>query len=309
MSGEHDPVRASGLTKFYGGSAAVRGISFTVRHGECYGFLGPNGAGKTSAMKMICARSAVSEGDIKVFGLDVRTRAAEIKRRIGVVPQENNLDPGLNVFENLVMYARYYGQSRREAADSARRALEFARLTEKSAARPDELSGGMKRRLVIARALLNEPELLIMDEPTTGLDPRGRHEVWQQLAELKSRGVTLILTTHYMEEAGRLCDRLAMMDRGVILAEGSPEELIRTMVGTSVIEVPDTGLDAGLLDAAGALIRGWMKIGSAYFLYTDSQTAVMDRLSRRLPELSGILARPANLEDVFLTLAERGLDG
>ncbi len=306
-------VLARGLTKKYGDLTVVKGINFEVRRGECYGFLGPNGAGKTSTMKMVYGRSTVTGGELKVLGLDAQTETAEIKRRVGVVPQENNLDPDLNVMENLVIYARYYGQSRGEAAERARRALEFVQLMDKSGARIEELSGGMKRRLVIARALLNDPELLVLDEPTTGLDPRARHAVWQQLAELKSRGVTLILTTHYMEEASRLCDRLVMMDSGLILAEGTPEGLIRERVGIYVLEVPATAFEESP-DGARALkeilpfLRGQMKIGSSLFLFSDANGPVTERLSRRRPDLKHLVFRPANLEDVFLTLADRGLD-
>lgn len=310
-------VMAKDLVKRYGKSVAVKGIDFTVRRGECFGFLGPNGAGKTSTMKMVYGRSSASDGELKVFGLDARVDLRAIKRRVGVVPQDNNLDPDLSALENLVLYARYFGQSRREAEERGRRALEFAQLVDKAKARVDELSGGMKRRLVIARAMLNDPELLVLDEPTTGLDPHARHVVWQQLAELKSRGVTLILTTHYMEEAGRLCDRLVMMNEGRILAEGAPEELIRSRLGAHVLEVPvgdgfkangETVIQALGLGEITPLLRDWMRIGSTLFLFSDDNGAVMDRLARLRPDLNRLLARPANLEDVFLTLAERGLD-
>ncbi len=320
-------VKARGLVKRYGQSVAVRGIDFTVRRGECFGFLGPNGAGKTSTMKMVYGRSSTSGGELEVLGLDARTDLRAIKRRVGVVPQDNNLDPDLSALENLVLYARYFGQSRREAAERGRRALEFVQLADKAKARVDELSGGMKRRLVIARAMLNDPEVLVLDEPTTGLDPRARHLVWQQLAELKDRGVTLLLTTHYMEEAGRLCDRLVMMNEGRILAEGRPGELICSRLGAHVLEIAvgDGATDNGpkgdglksngesVIQALGLgeitpLIRDWLRIGSTVFLFSDDNGAVMDRLARLRPDLNRLLARPANLEDVFLTLAERGLD-
>lgn len=306
-------VVARGLVKRYGDSVAVKGIDFNVRRGECYGFLGPNGAGKTSTMKMIYGRSGVSDGELKVLGLDARVDIRGIKRRVGVVPQENNLDPDLSVIENLVIYARYFGQSSREAQDRAARALEFVQLTDKALVRVDELSGGMKRRLVIARALVNDPELLVLDEPTTGLDPRARHLVWQQLSDLKRRGITLLLTTHYMEEAQRLCDRLVVMDEGRILAEGDPATLIRERVGTYVVEVPadalePTALGNGKAAELGSLIRGRMRIGSTLFLFNDDNRALMDRLAQVQPGLGHVLARSANLEDVFLVLAGKELD-
>ena len=301
-------VRARGLTKRYRDNAAVRGIDFTVRPGECFGFLGPNGAGKTSTMKMVYGRTSVSDGELRVLGHDVREELPAVKRLVGVVPQDNNLDPDLTAFENLVLYARYFGQSRRQAGERAGRALRFVQLEDKARVRVDELSGGMKRRLVIARALLNDPELLVLDEPTAGLDPHARHLVWQQLVELKQRGVTLLLTTHYMEEAGRLCDRLVVMNEGRILAEGDPVALVRERVGAFVVEVPAAAMTASLLQEVLPVTRGQLRIGSNVFLFNDDNGAVLDRLAGAGPELDHLLARPANLEDVFLAVAGRGLD-
>ena len=223
MSAAEPAVAARGLVKRYGDLVAVDGIDFTVRPGECFGFLGPNGAGKTSTMKAIYGLARVDGGELRVLGLDARTHRREIKARIGVVPQEQNLDGELSVRENLEMQAVYHGI----AADGRIDELLRAALLEKRAdAKPQELSGGMKRRLLIARALVNRPELIVLDEPTTGLDPQARIAIWGLLGDLKRRGVTLIVTTHYMEEAQRICDRLVIMDGGEIVAAGSPAELL-----------------------------------------------------------------------------------
>jgi len=216
-------VRGRGLRKHYGTLTAVDGIDFDVAVGECFGFLGPNGAGKTTTMKMIYGLAAVEEGELSVLGLDARTERRAIKSRIGVVPQEQNLDRELNVRENLEVQAMYHGM---QAGDRIDELLEFALLTQRAGARPSELSGGMKRRLLIARALVNRPSLVVLDEPTTGLDPQARRAVWELLGALRSDGVTLIVTTHYMEEAQRICDRLVIMDLGRIVTEGSPDELL-----------------------------------------------------------------------------------
>jgi lipooligosaccharide transport system ATP-binding protein len=225
-------VEARGLVKRYGDVVAVRGIDFEVRAGECFGFLGPNGAGKTSTMKAIYGLANVDGGELRVLGLDARTARREIKARIGVVPQEQNLDGELTVRENLVMQATYHGIRADGRIDEL---LRDARLDKRAGSRPQELSGGMKRRLLIARALVNRPELVVLDEPTTGLDPQARLAIWAQLADLKSRGVTLVVTTHYMEEADRICDRLVIMDDGEIVATGSPAEL-RERYGQETLE-------------------------------------------------------------------------
>ncbi len=225
------PVVARDLVKRYGSFTAVDGVSFEIHEGECFGMLGPNGAGKSTTIKMITCFSPLSGGSLTVRGLDVSTEARQIKRVLGLVPQEDNLDPELPVRRNLEIYARYFGISRQEAAPRIDESLKLFQLQEKASAKVDDLSGGMKRRLVIARALVNNPQLLVLDEPTTGLDPQARHLVWQQLRYLKSRGVTMLLTTHYMDEAAHLCDRLVIMHRGKILEEGTPAALIDEHAG------------------------------------------------------------------------------
>ena len=227
-------VEASGLTKRYGESVAVDAIDFTIPRGTCFGFLGPNGAGKTSTMKMIYGRSPVTGGTLRVLGLDARTQMRAIKRRIGVVPQEDNLDPDFTVRDNLIVYAGYYGVERAEARRRAADLLDFAGLREKPGVPVDQLSGGQKRRLVIVRALVNRPDLVVLDEPTTGLDPQARRLVWGRLRELLGQGVTLLLTTHYMDEAAELCDHLVVMDHGRILARGAPAELVAAHAGAAV---------------------------------------------------------------------------
>lgn len=236
VGGTLDVVAAEDLVKEYDGLQAVRGINFRIKARECFGFLGPNGAGKTSTVKMIYGLSPVSAGKLTVLGMDVRTKIRDIKRRLGVVPQENNLDPDLKVLQNLLVYASFFNISGSEARNRAQELLEFFGLADKAKERVESLSGGMKRRLTIARALINKPDLLILDEPTTGLDPQARHMVWQRLRQLKEQGVTLILTTHYMEEASQLCDRLVIMDRGEILVEGNPHQLVSEQAGEEIVE-------------------------------------------------------------------------
>ncbi|MHB9144307.1 MAG: ABC transporter ATP-binding protein [Symbiobacteriia bacterium] len=305
-------VFAHDLVKRYGEHTAVDAIHFEVRRGECFGFLGPNGAGKTSTMKMIYGRSEVTSGELTILGFDPRRQLADIKRIVGVVPQENNLDPDLTVWENLYIYARYFELPPAQAVERCRFVLDFVGLMEKSKDKVDELSGGMKRRLVIGRALINRPQVLVLDEPTTGLDPHARHLVWQQLAALRGEGVTLLLTTHYMEEASRLCDRLVVMDQGRILAEGRPSDLVEAQVGRQVVELPGAeALDPGrdLPEAVLRLVRRTHRIGSSVFLFTDDNRSLLGALAAAQPDLAArALARPATLEDVFLTLAGRGLE-
>src|SRR5215217_1757065 len=228
---------ARDLKKSYNGFEAVKGVDFEVYRGECFGFLGPNGAGKTTTMKMIYGAVIPTSGELDVAGLDVRRCEREIKRRIGVVPQENNLDDDLMVKENLLVYGRYYDLPRKLALQRAEELLDFVQLTEKADSKVEQLSGGMKRRLLIARALINDPEIVVLAEPTTGLDPQARHLVWDRLFRLKQRGVTLVLTTHYMDEAEQLCDLLVIMDRGRIVAEGSPRALIERYSTREVVEL------------------------------------------------------------------------
>ena len=229
-------VLARGLRKAYNGRVAVDGIDFEVEPGICFGFLGPNGAGKTTTMKMIYGLAEIEAGELRVLGLDARRQRREVKSRLGVVPQETNLDNDLTIRENLLVHARYFGLGAEAAAARVEELLSFALLRERAHGRVQELSGGMKRRLLIARALINDPELVVLDEPTTGLDPQARLAVWGALGRLRERGVTVLLTTHYMEEAARLCDHLLIMDEGRIVAEGGPAELVREYVGAGTLE-------------------------------------------------------------------------
>jgi len=230
-------VQARGLTKKFGDFLAVDAVDFDIARGEAFGFLGPNGAGKTSTMKMITTVSPITEGKLTVFGLDPTTEGRAIRQRIGVVPQEDNLDLELTVAENLYIYGRYHDMERRAIRERIEELLEFAQLTDRAKSKVEPLSGGMKRRLTIARALINDPELVILDEPTTGLDPQARHVLWDRLYRLKQQGATLIITTHYMDEAEQLCDRLVVMDGGKIVAEGSPRQLIAQYAPREVVEL------------------------------------------------------------------------
>lgn len=243
-------VLARGLTKRYGDLTAVDGIDLQIERGECFGFLGPNGAGKTTTMRMIYGRTPPTAGTLHVLGLDVTRDIRAIKARIGIVPQEDNLDPDFSALQNLTVYANYFGLRRAEALRRAHELLDFARLSEKAGAQVDALSGGMKRRLVLARGLINRPQLVVLDEPTTGLDPQARHLVWDQLRTLKGQGVTLLLTTHYMDEAERLCDRIAVIDRGRILALDTPAALIEQYGGG-----PGATLEDVFLHLAGRTLR------------------------------------------------------
>lgn len=313
-------VRAEGLVRRYGDFEAVRGISFTIEPGECFGFLGPNGAGKTSTIRMITCRIPVTRGHLAVFGLDARRHPAEIKARMGVVGQENNLDEALSVRENLEIYGAYFGLSRAEAAARARRLLAFVGLVEHAHLQPRQLSGGLKRRLAIARALVNDPDLVVLDEPTTGLDPEARLLVWQRLGELRQRGVTLLLTTHYMEEAARLCDRVALMSEGKLQAVGRPAELVRRYAGEQVLEVDrwegdlPRVLEQARGQAAGAggdglPLQRYRQVGSSYYLYGEDTAPLLQGLAARGVRLLEYRARGASLEDVFLELTGAGLDG
>jgi lipooligosaccharide transport system ATP-binding protein len=302
-------VEARNLTKAYGSFVAVKGIDFTVLRQECFGFLGPNGAGKTSTMKMIYCRTPVTSGSLSVLGMDVSRHEREVKSRIGVVTQENDLDPDLTVIDNLTLYASFFGVSWKAATAKADDLLDFVQLRDKRSQSVKELSGGMKRRLTIARALVNEPELLILDEPMTALDPQARLLVWQKLGELKSRGVTLMITTHYMEEAARLCDRLLIMHEGKILAEGSPRELIAGHVADYVVEVPAEGrhIDA-LLHALGERVRFMETVGDTLFIYSEDGVGARNAVAEAGVLPGSAVTREATLEDVFLRLTGRDLD-
>ena len=301
-------IHARGLTKRFGDFTAVDAIDFDVAPAEAFGFLGPNGAGKTSTMRMIGSVSPISEGTLTVLGLDPRINGPQIRARLGVVPQQDTLDTELTVRENLVLYGRYFGLSREECGRRADELLDFAQLTERQNDEVEPLSGGMKRRLTIARALINEPELLLLDEPTTGLDPQARHLLWDRLYRLKQRGVTLVLTTHYMDEAEQLCDRLVVMDKAKIVAEGSPRQLIERYSTKEVTELrfpPDVqdSLD-GKLDGLAERIE---RLADRVLLYADDGEAVAVAAHERGLKPETVLVRRSTLEDVFLRLTGRSL--
>ena len=301
-------VHARDLTKRFGEFTAVNGVDFDVRVGEAFGFLGPNGAGKTSTMRMIACSSPVTSGELTVIGMDPRRQAPEIKARLGVVPQLDNLDMELTVRENLEMYARYFDIPDAVASARTTELLEFVQLSERAGEQVEPLSGGMKRRLTIARSLINEPELIILDEPTTGLDPQARHLLWERLYRLKQRGATLIITTHYMDEAEQLCDRLVVMDKAEIAAEGSPRELIERYATREVLELrfPEAvraGLD-GRLDGLADRVEA---LPDRHLLYVDDGERALEAVHAREIPVESALVRRATLEDVFLRLTGRTL--
>jgi lipooligosaccharide transport system ATP-binding protein len=298
-------VTARSLSKRYGALEAVRGISFDIGARQCYGFLGRNGAGKTTTMKMIYCRTPRTAGDLMVLGMDAAREPERIKSRIGVVTQDNALDQELTVLENLLVYGSFFGYGRDESLARSRRLLGAMSLDTKEGARFKELSGGMKRRLVIARALLNDPGLLVLDEPTTGLDPQARLMVWETLHELRERGMTLILTTHYMEEAARLCDRVAVMEEGRIFAEGTPAELVARFAAAEVLEV--TGDLQAPLPTLDGVVRRRERHGDVTYLYSDDTRALLARLAEAGVDARNHVARAATLEDVFLNITGRGL--
>ena len=302
-------VRAHELTKSFGERVAVDGIDFEVEPGICFGFLGPNGAGKTTTMKLIYGLADVDGGRLEVLGMDALRERREIKSRIGVVPQETNLDGDLTVRENLLQQARYFRIDEEKAAARADELLEFALLSDRSEDRIHALSGGMKRRLLISRALIGDPELVVLDEPTTGLDPQARLAVWNALGRLRRRGVTLLLTTHYMEEAERLCDRLVIMDEGRIVADGRPPDLVRSHVGREVLELRlDEGCDAErLVGSLDGRIQGHDLSDRTLMLYADDAEAVLAGLDHDTFPTESALVRRATLEDVFLRLTGRSL--
>jgi lipooligosaccharide transport system ATP-binding protein len=297
-------IEATGLTKRYGGLTAVDGISFAVERGTCFGILGPNGAGKTTTIRMAYGFSPVSAGQLRVFGLDVTRDLPAIKMRLGVCQQGNTLDPDLTVAENLLVYSRYYGMPRALAEKRADELLAFIALEGRRDAPVAALSGGLVRRLMLARALINDPELLILDEPTTGLDPQSRHALWERLAELGRRGLTILLTTHYLEEAARLCARLVIMDHGRILVEGAPRELVREHVGASVVEVPEPTEELrAFVRERGLRVDD---LGHRLIVYSGDGEALYREVTQRFCA-GECLLRPATLEDVFLRLTGREL--
>jgi lipooligosaccharide transport system ATP-binding protein len=300
-------VQARGLRKQFGSFEAVRGVDIEVARGEVFGFLGPNGAGKSSTMRMIACVSPRTGGELQVLGMDPGTDGPRIRARIGVVPQLDNLDQELTVRQNLEVYGRYFGLSRAHVRAKATELLEFAQLSERADEAVEPLSGGMKRRLTIARALVNDPELLLLDEPTTGLDPQARHLLWERLYRLKREGVTQIITTHYMDEAEQLCDRLVVMDDGVVVAEGSPAELIDRYATREVLELrfaPDAAPAAGEL---AALVERVEQLPDRVLLYTADGEHAQAELARAGHQPLSALVRRSSLEDVFLRLTGRTL--
>jgi lipooligosaccharide transport system ATP-binding protein len=302
-------VVASELRKSYGPRVAVDGIDFVVEPGICFGFLGPNGAGKTTTMKMIYGLASIGGGELSVLGLDAARERRRIKQRLGVVPQETNLDGELTVRENLLVHANYFGIDSAQASPRAEELLAFTLLDGRADDRVWGLSGGMRRRLLVARALINDPELVVLDEPTTGLDPQARLAVWRALDRLKRRGVTLLLTTHYMEEAARLCDRLVILDEGRIVAHGEPQALVLEHVGREVLELElAEGCDPEALLAAldGRLDGHELAEGTLMLFASDAEQLLAEIDARRFPHDSAWV-RPATLEDVFLRLTGRSL--
>ncbi len=299
------PIEATGLTKKYDSFFAVNGIDFTVREGECVGILGPNGAGKTTTVRMVTCFTPVTAGRARVFGLDVSIRPREVKRLLGICPQEDNLDPDFSVLKNLLVYARYFDLTGPAIRDRVEELLALMQLTDKIQANIKDLSGGMKRRLMLARALLNRPRLLVLDEPTTGLDPQARHLMWQKVRSLRANeGVTVLMTTHYMDEASQLCDRVILMEGGKILLEGAPAALIEQEIGREVLEMWDYP----------AAVREFVRAAPWHFEETDDRLYVYDHDKGRAAEEIALkfphqerLIRQATLEDVFLHRAGRTL--
>jgi lipooligosaccharide transport system ATP-binding protein len=305
-------VHVRGLRKSYGDFEAVRGIDLDVWKGEAFGFLGPNGAGKSSTMRMIGAVSPTSGGTLRILGMDPASDGPSIRARLGVCPQDDTLDTELTVRENLTIYGRYFGLSRAESRSRSDELLEFVALTEKANVKVDELSGGMKRRLTIARSLVSKPDLLLLDEPTTGLDPQARHLLWDKLFRLKQAGVTLIITTHYMDEAEQLCDRLVVMDGGLIAAEGSPADLIRDYSTREVTELrfgPDVMLSDhdALEDKVADLAQRIEVLPDRLLLYTDDGDTTATQIHDLGLQPESVLVRRSTLEDVFLHLTGRTL--
>ena len=301
-------VEAAGLVKRFGDFTAVDGIDVEVHRGEAFGFLGPNGAGKSSTMRMIGCTSPITAGRLRILGLDPATHGRQIRARLGVVPQADQLDNELTVEDNLIIYGRYFDLPRRECRRRAAELLEFVQLTERATSKVDPLSGGMKRRLTIARSLINEPELLLLDEPTTGLDPQARHVLWDRLYRLKQQGVTLVLTTHYMDEAEQLCDRLVVMDKGRIVAEGSPRQLIEAH---STREVLELRFAAGTNQAEAPTVEGVGErievLPDRILIYAHDGEKALTMVHDRGVTPESALVRRSSLEDVFLRLTGRTL--
>lgn len=293
-----------GLRKRYGSAEVLAGVDFQVQAGECFGLLGPNGAGKTTTLKLALGLGQADAGEVRLLGHSMPAQAAQARRRVGVVPQFDNLDPDFSCAENLVVYGRYFGLPQKVMAQRVGPLLEFAGLQGREAARLDTLSGGMKRRLTMARALVNDPDVIFMDEPTTGLDPQARHLIWERLRRLRSQGKTLILTTHFMEEAERLCNRLLVIDRGRVIATGTPRDLIAEHIEPQVLEVHGPEV-AAWAQTVRVRVPRLEVVGETAFCYAQDVTPLIDGL-RSQPHLS-FLHRPAHLEDVFMKLTGRDL--
>ena len=301
-------IVAKNLSKKFGDFVAVNGIDFTVNKGESFGFLGPNGAGKSSTMRIIAATSQRSGGEIKILDKDPEKFGPQIRAHLGVVPQQDNLDEQLTCAENLYIYGRYFGLSRSFLKTKVLELLEFAQLTEKQHTKVIALSGGMKRRLTIARALVNEPDILMLDEPTTGLDPQARHILWDRLFRLKEQGVTLLITTHYMDEAEQLCDRLIVMDKGKIMAEGKPSELIKKYSSKEVLEVRfGSERNREMVEKLKTFCERLEALPDRILLYTQSGEKVLEQITAAGIEANTSLVRRSSLEDVFLRLTGRSL--
>ena len=301
-------IRARGLTKKFGDFTAVNGIDFDVVKGESFGLLGPNGAGKSTAMRMIGATSQRTSGELTILGKDPEQFGPQIRAHLGVVPQQDNLDTQLSVTENLYIYGRYFGLSRKFLNGKIEELLAFAQLEEKRSAKVESLSGGMKRRLTIARALVSEPEILMLDEPTTGLDPQARHILWDRLFRLKEDGVTLLITTHFMDEAEQLCDRLVVMDKGSIMAEGSPAQLIKDYSTKEVLEVRfGSERNAGMANDLGQLCERIEELPDRILMYTEDGEELLERVYKKNFHPKTSLVRRSSLEDVFLRLTGRTL--
>jgi lipooligosaccharide transport system ATP-binding protein len=297
-------VVAEKLVKNYDEFRAVDSIGFSIHQGECFGFLGPNGAGKSTTMRMIHCASPLTSGKLLVLDMDVEVDPRGIKALIGVAPQENNLDPDFTVIKNLTSYARYFNMDKALALKRSEELLKFMQLTEKRDVMVTELSGGMKRRLIIARALINEPRILILDEPTTGLDPQARHLIWERIRELKRKGVTVILTTHYMDEAEKLCDRLVIMDKGKIVVEGTPRKLIEERIGAEVVEIDEPGPEVEAFVKERGL--DFERTADRLLIYSRCCEDLLGELRTKF-QLESVIIRRASLEDVFLRLTGRRL--
>lgn len=297
-------LKIENLRKTFGSQVAVDGISLSVRKGECFGLLGPNGAGKTTTIRMLYGYTPRDSGTLSLFGLDIDQNLRQIKARLGICQQEDSLDPDLDVRQNLIGYARYFSIPKFEAAARAEELLRFFALENRAGDNIRILSGGLKRRLMLARALVNRPDMVILDEPTTGLDPQSRQVLWDRLAELKAQGLTIVLTTHYMEEAARLCDRLVIVDHGRVLIEGNPARLVREQVGHAVVEIsdPDEQVRSFL---AGQSAR-WEDLGTRILVYLEHDDDLFLRLTREV-RAEGCTLRPSSLEDLFLKLTGRDL--